>query len=135
MQIKLTVLHLMFPSCFCHFSLLSKLAQGNLEQRNYLLEVFQSFQQHFVAFHDVAESSRRYRAHLKLKHFNKSLFFLSSKSQIWTYLSHKCHKDKDRKRIFNLEGEDAKYFVQKGEKHLYSYNKSTSIPYFSQYVA
>lgn len=45
----------------------------------------------------------RYRAHLKLKHFNKSLFFLSSKSQIWTYLSHKCRKDKDRKRIFNLD--------------------------------
>lgn len=45
----------------------------------------------------------RYRAHLKLKHCNKSLFFLSSKSQIWTYLSHKCRKDKDRKRIFNLD--------------------------------
>lgn len=45
----------------------------------------------------------RYRAHLKLKHFNKSLFFLSSKSQIWTYLSHECRKDKDRKRIFNLD--------------------------------
>lgn len=93
----------MFPSCFSHFSLLSKLAQGNLEQRNCLLEVFQSFQQHFVAFHDVTESSRRYRAHLKLKHCNKSLFFLSSKSQIWTYLSHECRKDKDRKRIFNLD--------------------------------
>lgn len=45
----------------------------------------------------------RYRAHLKLKHCNKSLFFLSSKSQIWTYLSHECRKDKDRKRIFNLD--------------------------------
>lgn len=45
----------------------------------------------------------RYRAHLKLKHCNKSLFFLSLKSRIWTYLSHKCRKDKDRKRIFNLD--------------------------------
>lgn len=108
----------MFPSCFSRFSLLSKLAQGNLEQRNCLLEVFQSFQQHFVAFHDVAESSRRYRAHLKLKHCNKSLFFLSSKSQIWTYLSHKCRKDKDRKRIFNHEGERCKIFCSKRGKNI-----------------
>ena len=78
---------------FCHFSLLSKLSQGNLEQRNrtfistseytkflnqgHLLEVFQSFQQHFVAFHDEAESPRRYQVHVKLKHVDSSLFFLS----------------------------------------------------------
>lgn len=44
-------------------------------------------------------------------------------------------KTKTEKGYLTLRGKDAKYFVQKGEKHLYSYNKSTSIPYFSQYVA
>lgn len=60
----------------------------------------------------------RYRAHLKLKHCNKSLFFLSLKSRIWTYLSHKCRKDKDRKRIFNHEGERCKIFCSKRGKNI-----------------
>lgn len=113
MEIKLTVLHLMFPSCFCHFSLLSKLAQGNLEQRNYLLEVFQSFQQHFVAFHDVAEDIERT---LSSNIVTKVCFFFHQRVKFEHIYLTNAVKTKTEKGYLTMRGKDVKYFVQKGEK-------------------